>query len=297
LNGTWHTDGTGPDGADGESQSDPYTVSVSGGEAKDADFGYYVEAAALGDFVWWDVDGDGEQDGDPLNDGEPGIPGAVVTLTITYPNGDVITLTTTTDGYGRYSFDNLLADESYDGVETGEVGDTEPLYVLSAPKPTGYLLVSPANPSGVPDDDDSDDSVNGEPATVTQGSTNDTYDFGFDNDPTSVMMGSFLATEQANHILVSWHTVIETDLSGFNLYRAETPGGPWVQLNAELIEAEVPGSPYGATYRWEDWAVEQCGTYFYEIEAVHTTGVVRYGPISVMAPCSGFTTYLPLVVR
>ena len=70
-------------GSDNNSQVDPYTVTVTGGQTNTtADFGYYQQPAALGNFVWDDLDGDGIQDA-----GEPGIPGVAVTLTITWPNG------------------------------------------------------------------------------------------------------------------------------------------------------------------------------------------------------------------
>ena len=80
LAGTWHSDGPN-DGANNNSQDDPYDIEfLTTGETNDtADFGYYDEPAALGNFVWAD-DGDGIQEV-----GEPGIPGLVVTLTITYP--------------------------------------------------------------------------------------------------------------------------------------------------------------------------------------------------------------------
>jgi uncharacterized repeat protein (TIGR01451 family) len=55
--------------------------------------------AALGDFVWLDLDGDGNQDA-----GEPGIAGVVVTL---YDDANNIIGTTTTNASGYYSFTNL----------------------------------------------------------------------------------------------------------------------------------------------------------------------------------------------
>ena len=52
---------------------------------------------------WNDLDGDGVRDAD-----EPGLRWEKLTLTVTYPNGITTTLATETDGYGFYSFDNLL---------------------------------------------------------------------------------------------------------------------------------------------------------------------------------------------
>jgi uncharacterized repeat protein (TIGR01451 family) len=67
-----------------------------------ADFGYQP-TGVIGDFVFRDLNGNGQQDA-----GEPGISGVVVTVT----NGTA-TITTTTDIDGRYSFSNLTATATY----------------------------------------------------------------------------------------------------------------------------------------------------------------------------------------
>ena len=56
--------------------------------------------ASLGDYVWLDVDGDGEQDA-----AEPGLEN--VTLNLIDENGDVVG-TTTTDANGFYEFIDLV---------------------------------------------------------------------------------------------------------------------------------------------------------------------------------------------
>ena len=60
-----------------------------------------VAAYAMGDLVWLDANGDGRQDGD-----ERGVPGVVVRLVDAA--GRVID-ETTTDGEGRYRFDDVSA--------------------------------------------------------------------------------------------------------------------------------------------------------------------------------------------
>ena len=94
-----------------------------------------VGTGSLGDFVWEDLDGDGVQD-----DGEPGIPGAIVTLTWGGPDGeigtddDVVLGTDTTDGDGLYGFDSLppgeyqvdVAPPAGGFVETWDLDDTDP---------------------------------------------------------------------------------------------------------------------------------------------------------------------------
>jgi large repetitive protein len=85
------------------------TVDLSAGEAhRTADFGYRG-SASVGDTVYLDLDGDGS-----AGPGEPGVPGQRVDLTWAGPDGafgtgDDLTLTTTTDGSGRYGFDALPA--------------------------------------------------------------------------------------------------------------------------------------------------------------------------------------------
>ena len=168
LLGNWHS--LGAAGSDNNSQIDPYAVSIGNGNPLDnltADFGYYVEPAAIGDFVWSDLDNNGLQDG-----GEPGIAGVEVALTISYTNGDVSVLTTLTGADGSYSFNNLLMDEDYDGVGAGE-----PIFTVTSAIPGGFNL-SPIN-VGADDAIDSDDPISGEMAELTRGGSDNTNDFGF----------------------------------------------------------------------------------------------------------------------
>lgn len=165
LNGYWKSETPTP-GADGTSQQDPYRVAVAGGQTNTtADFGYYRAPGALGDFVWVDSDGDGQQDA-----GEPGIPNVKVTLLITYPNGDTTTMHTLTNASGLYFFDNLLLDEDY--IASGVPG---PTFKLTVTTPAGYL------PTLIDTGNDSTDSDNpaGVMASVTQGVYNPSYDFGY----------------------------------------------------------------------------------------------------------------------
>ena len=67
----------------------------------------------LGDFVWEDLNGDGQQD-----TGEPGIPG--VTVSLTWPNGTTVVTTTNADGF--YHFTQLQPNTIYTvtfGMPTG----------------------------------------------------------------------------------------------------------------------------------------------------------------------------------
>ncbi|HSN76964.1 MAG TPA: SdrD B-like domain-containing protein [Anaerolineae bacterium] len=170
LNGLWHSEGTA--GTPGQSQSDPYTVAVSGGNTYVVDYGYYGEPASLGNWVWFDVNQNGIQDG-----GELGIPGVEVTLLVEYPNGDSVTVVTTTDANGYYSFGNLLLDESFNASGSGDPTSTGlPRYTISAATPPGYAptLIGVGGDGAV----DSNDPA-GAVAVIVQGQDDVTYDFGF----------------------------------------------------------------------------------------------------------------------
>ena len=168
LNGYWHS--LGDADTNDQSQSDPYAVNLpDGGAVVTADFGYYYELASVGDFVWFDVNANGLQDS-----GELGIASVTATLTIDYPDGSQSLLTTVTDSTGFYSFDNLLADEDYNG-NTAD-GSDEPILIIKVETPAA-LLVSPQDQGS----DDSIDSDNGqgELAQPVMGGIDDTNDFGF----------------------------------------------------------------------------------------------------------------------
>jgi protocatechuate 3,4-dioxygenase beta subunit len=96
----------------------------------DTTVSFIVPRAALGDFVWHDLDADGIQDG-----GEPGIPGVTVKL---FKDGVDTGQTDITDALGLYLFDNLVP------------GNYQVMFVA----PPGYMT-SPAN-QGVDDAIDSD---------------------------------------------------------------------------------------------------------------------------------------------
>lgn len=171
LGGAWKSIGPMP-GADNNSQSDPYSITVGGGVTDaSADFGYFSDGAGIGDFVWQDSDADGVQDL-----GEPGLAGATVTLTIQYAGGQgTTTISVITDATGFYTFANLLLDEQLDGNGVGE-----PNYVISVTPPLGYVA-SPLNQTT--EDLDSDD-PSGQSVTIVKGADNTFVDFGFYIPPT-----------------------------------------------------------------------------------------------------------------
>jgi hypothetical protein len=103
-----------------------------------------------------------------------------------------------------------------------------------------------------------------------------------------------VATPVGSAILVEWETLHETNLLGFNIYRAEEEDGPQILLTPTLIPAQTPGGPFGNTYQFMDMSVEPGREYYYWIEMVYTSGSERVGPLVVE---STFPLFLPLVVR
>jgi len=71
-------------------------------------------AASVGDFVWLDYNQNGVQEA-----GEPGVVGATVTLTGTDIFANAVSLTTTTNASGNYTFSNLNPSSAYKVVVSG----------------------------------------------------------------------------------------------------------------------------------------------------------------------------------
>jgi uncharacterized repeat protein (TIGR01451 family) len=178
LAGHWLTDGTNP-GSDLNSQVVGYSVSVAGGSNNQTgDFGYYVNLASIGNIVYRDDNNDGLRNSAT----EPGIPLVPVTLTITYPNNDTVTLTTLTDGAGFYSFEKLLADDSYQ--KAGIPGNgIEPSYSITVGAvATGFTSTYDGTPDAAgfgSGTNDNSDNTNGEIAYPVKGAQELTNDFGF----------------------------------------------------------------------------------------------------------------------
>ncbi len=203
LNGYWHS--LGAPNTDDNSQTDTYAVTLGGADPVNdftADFGYYVEPAVLGNYVFEDTNDNGIQDA-----GEPGIEGVTVTMMITYPDGSVVTLTDETDATGHYIFENLLLDENYDGTGAYATpmvgGGDEPYFEIKVLEtPTGY---QPATEDVNADGNDAEDAdpLSGVQGIADQGATDTTtqadptdepthltYDFGFI--PTPASLGNYV---------------------------------------------------------------------------------------------------------
>ena len=94
-------------------------------------------------------------------------------------------------------------------------------------------------------------------------------------------------------VIVEWTTASELDTVGFYLLRAETPEGPFEQINSNLIPASSD-SLTGSNYTFTDIGVQNGITYYYMLEEIELSGETnRHGPIVVKA---GNTTKFEILI-
>lgn len=105
-----------------DSNSSPAQVDLSADNSSNdtIDFGFVARCSgSIGDFVWYDVNHNG------LQDGEPGIKGVKVSLTGTDTYGEFVSMTATTDVNGKYSFTGLCQGDYVVTVETNTLPSTD----------------------------------------------------------------------------------------------------------------------------------------------------------------------------
>ncbi len=97
-------------------------------------------------------------------------------------------------------------------------------------------------------------------------------------------------------VVVDWSTATELDTAGFNLYRAESPDGPFVQANDTLLPSS-PDPLTGGEYTFTDTSVAPGITYFYQLEEVEYNGATqRFDPIQVDAEGSLLSILLATII-
>jgi len=92
----------------------------------------------------------------------------------------------------------------------------------------------------------------------------------FDTD-LAATLAALDAVPAPGRVTVRWETASEADTLGFNLYRAAA-GDDWTRLNAAMIPSQAPGSPFGASYRYDDAAAARGTAYHYRLAAVGMDG-------------------------
>ncbi len=82
-------------------------------------------------------------------------------------------------------------------------------------------------------------------------------------------------------VRVEWSTESEINTAGFNLYRGESPDGPFdVKVNPQLIP---PASDplVGGEYTFEDTTARPGVTYYYQLQEIEKSGAVNlHGPVA-----------------
>jgi hypothetical protein len=120
------------------------------------------------------------------------------------------------------------------------------------------------------------------PETTCQGAPINSGWFAYCPDCTQTLieLSSFTATPGNKSVTLNWVTEAELDNAGFNILRSLEDGGPYEQINADLIPAK--GSTVkGAKYKFIDRGVQNRETYHYIVEDVDSFGIAtQHGPVS-----------------
>ena len=230
--------------------------------------------AELGDYVWYDINGNGLQDG-----GEPGLAGVKVTLRIRYPNGTEIVMQTLTDSSGRYLFANLLLDERYDESTLGNptvVG--LPRFQISIDASQAILTGDGYEPTLVNAGNGSNDSrtSTGVFALLSKCGRPVVYDFGFKGGPLLAVIGNVDAFTRDGQTIVRWETIESWGTAGFWLDRQV--GDEWVRVSPAMLPFPLFGvAPI--VYEEVDPAAVAGGTYVYRLVEMENDGdILYYGP-------------------
>jgi hypothetical protein len=259
----------------------------------------------IGNRVWRDDDKDGTQDPN-----EPVIPNVRLELF----QGATKLGEAVTDANGNYIFSAYRTTaDSTTALRYGLPLKANTQYTVRIPNATGAsqqaalrgLVPTVPNAGGAGNDvRDSDGVPSGVlvQTTLTTGGVghnNHTYDFGFNAQPTAIVLESFTARLVRGGAVVEWRTTMELDTWGFHLYRSKSGElDDAVRVTKQLILAKGNSST-GASYMFID-ATASDGPYTYWLEE-HTRDGTRtfYGPETTAAFTEDgeFRTWLPAVTR
>jgi hypothetical protein len=96
-------------------------------------------------------------------------------------------------------------------------------------------------------------------------------------------------------VRVEWSTETEMNTAGFNIYRGESPDGPFdVKINDQIIAAS-PDPMTGGKYAYVDNTAQIGKLYYYQLEEVEKTGTVNKVGIT-QARAGGFDWRLGIVL-
>lgn len=95
------------------------------------------------------------------------------------------------------------------------------------------------------------------------------------NTPTSSYLSTFKVRSVAPGTKVTWKTVNETNVMGFNVLRSGKANGSFKQVNGELVWSKNPGQLVGNSYSFRDKTAKPGRTYYYKIEVVGPSGTLE----------------------
>ena len=206
-----------------------------------------------------DADGDGAGD---VCDNCPGVSNPGQEDADGDGTGDACDTCTDTDGdgYGNPGYAaNTCADDNCPGAWNGDQADADTDGIGDACDncpDVSNADQADADSDGIGDACDSDSGSGG----------------GSGAQPTAITLKSFYAIPGNKRVTLVWETSSETGNLGFNLYRADTRGGPYTKINTAIISSKM-GTGLGAGYTFVDNSVENLSTYYYQLEDVDTSGV------------------------
>jgi hypothetical protein len=87
-------------------------------------------------------------------------------------------------------------------------------------------------------------------------------------------LASFAATQVGRTLVLEWTTASESGLTGWNVYRSDSPDGPFVRLNSVALPAYGDGAA-DTGYLFVDEGARAGRRYYYEVEGVTASGLVQ----------------------
>lgn len=111
----------------------------------------------------------------------------------------------------------------------------------------------------------------------------------YKNTPTAVDLNYFQAGMASGGVQLSWETVAETTLGGFNIYRREL-NGDYIRVNPDLILPQKGGQSEGSVYTHLDTGALPGVVYEYQLDVIENSMQVLlhrttlYWPFAVQLP-------------
>jgi hypothetical protein len=98
--------------------------------------------------------------------------------------------------------------------------------------------------------------------------------------PTAITLASFEAKAGNRKVTLIWETATEINNAGFNILRAESENGEYVQINKSLIPAQGTATQ-GSSYMFVDTEAANRMTYYYKLEDIDLNGSsTMHGPVN-----------------